>query len=236
MNHNEQTVRALYQDVLSQGRLELLDTLFANAAAAARIGASVRELRGGFPDIHYVLEDIVADGDRVAVRWHWTGTHEGTFRNIAPTSRAIRDSGMAIYTLHEGKITDVTLETDRLGFLQQIGAVIDTRSNPGAVYLIDTFIVPAAARAELEAAMRRNREYIRSLEGFRGDAVFVRDRGEGSFDIATLAAWESPAAIASARQKVAAFYERIGFDMPAAIARWGVTMQRAICSAPMALQ
>ena len=114
-------------------------------------------------------------------------------------------------------------------------AVIDPGRAPDGVYLIDTFVVPAAARGEFEAAMRRNREYIRTLEGFRGDAVLVRKQGE-SFDIATIAVWDSPLAIAQAKEQVAAFYQRIGFDMRAAIASWGVTLQRSICEAPAALQ
>src|SRR5690349_15535835 len=113
---------------------------------------------------------------------------------------------------------------------------IDVGLVPGGVYLVDTFTVPAAARAEFEAAMRRNREFIRSLPGFRGDAVFVRAQGDGGFDIATIAAWESPAAIARAKEQVTAYYQRIGFDMPATIARWGVRLERTICSAPPELQ
>jgi hypothetical protein len=63
-----------------------------------------------------------------------------------------------------------------------------------------------------------------------------QNQGNATFEIATMAAWESPAAIAAARAEVNAFYARIGFDMPAAIASWGVTLQRAICSAPADLQ
>jgi hypothetical protein len=91
--------------------------------------------------------------------------------------------------------------------------VIDVARNPGGVYLIDTFTVPAAARPEFEAAMRRNRAFIR-----------------------TLAAWESAAAIERAKAQVTTYYESIGFDMQSAIQSWGVTLSRAICSAPDELQ
>jgi heme oxygenase (mycobilin-producing) len=120
--------------------------------------------------------------------------------------------------------------------LSAVPHVIDTKLSPDGVYLIDTFTVPQAARPEFEAAMRRNRAFIRGLAGFRGDAVFVRQQGNATFEIATIAAWESPAVIAAARAEVEAFYARIGFDMPAALASWGVTLQRAICSAPADLQ
>lgn len=113
--------------------------------------------------------------------------------------------------------------------------VLDSSRAPEGVYLVDTFLVPAGVRAEFEAAMRRNRKYIRTLAGFRGDVVLVRKQGE-AFDIATIAVWENEAAIAQARAQVSAFYERIGFDMPGTVARWGVTFQRAICEAPVTLQ
>jgi predicted ester cyclase len=249
LNRNKQTVRCLYDDVLSGHRLALADELFAAGlpALAADFRAALTDLISAFPDIHYTVLDLVAEGDRVAVRWQWTGTHRAPFRSFAPTQAAVTDAGMAIFTFSDGRIAGVELQTDRLGFLQQLGVVpsvaalsvpapvLDTRRAPTGVYLVDTFLVPAAARSEFETAMRRNREYIRTLEGFRGDAVLVRKQGE-AFDIATIAVWDSPAAIAQAKDQVAAFYQRIGFDMPAAILRWGVTLQRTICEAPPALQ
>lgn len=247
-DRNKQTVRTLYEQVLSEHRVDLVDALFAPASpAASEFRAAVVDLIGGFPDIRYSLLDLVGEGDRVAARWQWTGTFSAPFRNFTPTHAAVSDTGIAIFTFSEGRIASVELQTDRLGFLQQLGLVapvaalrvpppvIDARRAPEAVYLIDTFHVPAAARAEFETAMRRNREYIRTLDGFRGDAVLLRKQGE-AFDIATIAVWESPAAIARAKDEVAAFYHRIGFDMAASIARWGVSLQRSICEAPAALQ
>ena len=249
LNRNKQTVRALYDDVLSGHRLALADDLFAPElpAAAADFRAAVADLISAFPDIRYTVLDLVAEGDRVAVRWQWTGTHRAPFRGFAPTQATVTDAGMAMFSFSGGRIAGVELQTDRLGFLQQLGVVppvaalrlpapvLDTRCAPTGVYLIDTFLIPAAVRSEFESAMRRNREYIRTLEGFRGDAVLLRKQGE-SFDIATIAVWDSPAAIAQAKEQVAAFYQRIGFDMPEAMARWGVTLQRTICEAPPALQ
>lgn len=113
--------------------------------------------------------------------------------------------------------------------------VIDASQAPGGIYLVDTFEVPAAVRPEFEAAMLRNRRFIRTLDGFCGDAVFVRKHG-GSFDVATIAAWEDATAVAKAKERVEAYYAEIGFDMRAAIAKWGVTLERTLCEAPLALQ
>ena len=244
-DRNAKAVRFLYEEVLSGHRPALADALFAPAASEFR--SALGDLIRAFPDIHYTLLDLVAEGARVAARWRWTGTFSAPFRGFEATQAVVSDTGMAIFTFSDGRIASVELQTDRLGFLQQLGVVppvtalrvplpvIDARRAPDGVYLIDTFVVPASARVEFEAAMRRNREYIRTLEGFRGDAVLVRKQGE-SFDIATIAVWDSPAAIAQAKDRVAAFYERIGFDMRAAIASWGVTLQRSICEAPAGLQ
>lgn len=219
---------------------------------AAAFEGMIQELRTAFPDIRYTVEDVLADRDRVAVHFRWTGTHRAPFRSFPASGKVIDNGGVAIYTLADGLIIGAVLETDRLGFLQQLGVVpsdaslrelastrdhaIAVQRSPSGVYLIDTFTVPTSARPEFEAAMRRNREYIRSLDGFRGDAVFVRKQGDADFDIATIIAWDGPASIAHAKEQVTSFYREIGFDMPAAIARWGVTMQRVIRDAPAELQ
>jgi len=85
--------------------------------------AVVVGLRAAFPDLRYTLDDVVAEGDQVAVRWHWTGTHRGPFRGFPPTEKAVTNSGAGIFRLNGGKIVAAVLETDRLGFLEQIGVV-----------------------------------------------------------------------------------------------------------------
>ena len=100
---------------------------------------------------------------------------------------------------------------------------IDAQANPNLQLRIDAFSVPAAARAEFEAAMRRNLAFIETLQGFQGHAVFEKTSGPSTFDLVTIAVWESPEAVASASEKVRAYYEQIGFDMQAMIARWGAT-------------
>jgi steroid delta-isomerase-like uncharacterized protein len=80
-------------------------------------------LRAAFPDIHYTIDDAVAESDRVAVRWHWTGTHEAPFRGFRATGKAVTNSGAGIFRLENGRVVAAALETDRLGFLEQIGAV-----------------------------------------------------------------------------------------------------------------
>jgi predicted ester cyclase len=75
-----------------------------------------------FPS-QYTLDDVVADGDRVAVRWTWRGTFERPFRTFAATRAQITNPGIGIFQVANGKVVRAWLETDRLGFLQSIGAI-----------------------------------------------------------------------------------------------------------------
>ena len=61
-------------------------------------------MRGGFPDIQWTLEEIVAEGDKVAARFTMRGTHWGTFFGVPPTGKTIAVQAMNIYRLSGGAI------------------------------------------------------------------------------------------------------------------------------------
>ncbi len=98
-----------------------------------------------------------------------------------------------------------------------------TTIDPGNADLrfrIDCFSVPREARQEFDAAMRRNLDFIRTLPGFREHLVFEKAGGPTTFDVVTIAIWDSQEAIDGAGQRVREHYRTIGFDLPAALARW----------------
>jgi heme-degrading monooxygenase HmoA len=113
---------------------------------------------------------------------------------------------------------------------------IDLQNHPDRCFRIDTFVVPDPARAELEATMRRNMAFIRELPGYLGHVAFEKRSGPAGFDLVTVAAWESAAALEQAGVAVRAYYQRLGLDLPAALARWGVTVVRGDFTAPGRLQ
>jgi predicted ester cyclase len=126
---NKQLVRRLYDDYLNPGRLDRLGEIVSpdfRGAGPQRGPAAfgiIDALRAAFPDLRYTVEDLVGDGDRVAVRWSWRGTHTGAFRGFAPTGKQVVNSGFAIFEVTDGKLARGWVETDRLGFLMAIGAV-----------------------------------------------------------------------------------------------------------------
>jgi steroid delta-isomerase-like uncharacterized protein len=129
-DENRRNVDKLFDTCFNQGELGLLDQLVSpdyvgpqGDKGPAGFRETVVGLRAAFPDIHYTVDDVVAADDKVAVRWHWTGTHKARFRSFPATGKAVSNTGTGIFRFRQGKIVSAALETDRLGFLQQVGAV-----------------------------------------------------------------------------------------------------------------
>ena len=79
--------------------------------------------RAGFPDLHISIEDVVAEGDKAVDRWSWTGMHKGEFMGIPATGKQVKTSGISIVRIRDGKIVEIWGVADRLGLMQQLGAV-----------------------------------------------------------------------------------------------------------------
>jgi len=75
------------------------------------------------PDLRVPIEDIVAEGDKVVVRWTAEGTQRGELLGIPPAGKRLRFSGISIYRLAEGQVAEVWEQFDRLGLMQQLGVI-----------------------------------------------------------------------------------------------------------------
>ncbi len=75
----------------------------------------------GFPDIHWTIEDIIAEGDKVWVRTTITGTHRGEYRGVPPTGKEITMRCVDILRIVDGKIVEVWAVDDVLDFYQKLG-------------------------------------------------------------------------------------------------------------------
>src|SRR5437773_12425873 len=81
----------------------------------------LRGMRAAFPDMHWTVEEQIAEGDKVATRFEWTGTHRGEFLGVPATGRAVRVWGVVIDRLEGGKIKDTRIIMDSLGLMTQLG-------------------------------------------------------------------------------------------------------------------
>jgi predicted ester cyclase len=79
-------------------------------------------IRAGFPDHDAVIQDQIAEGDKVVTRKSFTGTHDGEFFGVAPTGRKVTINVIDIVRLQDGKIVEHWNIVDLLGALQQMGA------------------------------------------------------------------------------------------------------------------
>ena len=83
---------------------------------------TVSMYRAGFPDLQMVVDDVMADGDKVVLRWHAEGTHRGELQGLAPTGKRGSVTGIAIDQWRDGKLVETWTQWDNLGLARQLGA------------------------------------------------------------------------------------------------------------------
>ncbi len=83
----------------------------------------LRAMRAGFPDIVFSIEEQITEGEKVASRFEWRGTHNGEFLGIPATGRHVRVWGVVIDRLENGRIKDTRIIMDTFGLMTQLGAL-----------------------------------------------------------------------------------------------------------------
>jgi steroid delta-isomerase-like uncharacterized protein len=129
--------RRFIEEAFNRGNLDVADELIAPHAINhdPALPRDVRHLRGpelfkrvvsmyrdAFPDLHFAIEDAIAEDDRVAVRWHAQGTHRGELNGLAATGALCSVTGITINRWDDGKLVESWNEWDDLGLARQVGA------------------------------------------------------------------------------------------------------------------
>jgi predicted ester cyclase len=131
---NKALVRRLLERVRNGWSPGVIEEFFApsyrrylnpTTAPLTRDGQRVRanRLRGAFPDATATLEDLLAEGDRVAYRLTIRGTHQGAFQGIPPTGKHVTISFTAIVRIEDGRLVEEWGGLDLFDLRQQIEAV-----------------------------------------------------------------------------------------------------------------
>ena len=134
MNANGKTIsRRFFEEILSRGNLELVDTLFsADYDAHTPIGIFeglegakqfVTGLREAFPNLDVEIKDQVAEGDKVATLWKARGTHHGNFGGIPATGKSMEINGITMFRVADGKVLESWGFADMMSMMKQLGAV-----------------------------------------------------------------------------------------------------------------
>lgn len=113
---NKAIIHLLFEEALQRGNLELIETIFSpdfidhstpdQLPGHAGVKNYFLELRRGFPDLQVTLEDVIAEGDRVAVRTTWHGTHLGTYEGVPPAGKRATRSLIQIFRFENGLIVE----------------------------------------------------------------------------------------------------------------------------------
>jgi predicted ester cyclase len=110
-------------EAISTGDFDALDEIYA-PELAQQLKRRIAEIRQAFPDYRGTNEIQIAEGNLVANRFVFHGTHRGEFMGVAPTGREVTSRGISIDRVEDGKIVESLVEVDLEDMVQQIGAVL----------------------------------------------------------------------------------------------------------------
>jgi steroid delta-isomerase-like uncharacterized protein len=133
IEENKKIVRR-YQEIYNSNDLRALNEVVSEDLLTPKImpgipagieGAKTAHqiMLAGFPDYQTAIDDLIAEGDKVAARITMSGTHTGSFMGIPPTGKRISFTGMYIARIDDGKIVEHWGEEDGVSLLQQLGVV-----------------------------------------------------------------------------------------------------------------
>ena len=124
----QQTMEALHQRDLERVRAHVAPTARFYGWAPEPLDADghrafMSALLTAFPDSRFVIDDVIAEGDKVVVRHRLQGTHQAELQGIPATGRQVDIGGIVIFRVENGMIAEAWLNADIMGMMQQLGVV-----------------------------------------------------------------------------------------------------------------
>lgn len=133
VEENKRIARRVPEDIATERNVDLIDDVFAEDAVEhapfgdsrgrAEIRADFERFLDAFPEFSATVEEIIAEGDTVAMRVTLRGVQDGEFMGMEPTGREFDVQNTVFTRVEDGKIVERWLQPDTLGMLEQLGAV-----------------------------------------------------------------------------------------------------------------
>jgi steroid delta-isomerase-like uncharacterized protein len=134
---NRELFQRYFDEVANGGDLDGADEIFATdylhhdpanpdprpVVGPQGVKAHLESLKGAFPDLVFEIDDMVANGDSIVVRWTARGTNTGDYFGMPPTGKSIEITGMNTWNTRDGKAIEGWVNRDDMGLLQQLGVV-----------------------------------------------------------------------------------------------------------------
>ncbi len=131
---NKATVKRIVQEIWNGRNLDLADEPISPdyvdivAGSGTPVGPegfkdAVNSVRDAFPDFVITINDMISEGDKVALVWTFIGTHKGELMGIAPTEKLIEFDGIYLYRFKDGKLVERSGNRNMFKLLSQLGAI-----------------------------------------------------------------------------------------------------------------
>jgi steroid delta-isomerase-like uncharacterized protein len=131
---NVRIAQRVWDEVWHEGNFRVIDELFdphfvrhereqGQDQDRGQNAQFIRRMRAAFPDLHYTVDDVIASGDKVVMRYHFEGTHLGDALGFPPTGKKAGYTGMLIQRFANGKIIEQWTEWNSLSLFEQLGQV-----------------------------------------------------------------------------------------------------------------
>ena len=137
---NKAVQRRALEEVWNQGNLDVVEELFnpdfvyhiagiPDVQGTEGVKQAATMYRTAFPDLHFIIEEQIAEADKLALRWTATGTHNGEFMGLPPTGNQMTVTGISFARFANGKFAEEWTVYDALGLMEQLGAAPVTHTN-----------------------------------------------------------------------------------------------------------
>jgi steroid delta-isomerase-like uncharacterized protein len=130
---NKVLIKRWFEEVWNKGRTSAIDEMVTSQTVVHGLAPAPMNMdafkqfhaayRNAFPDVRIQVDDVITEGEKVAVRWSCAATHRGDGLGFAATNQPVRFSGITIVRIDNGKLVEGWNAYDQLGMLQQIGVV-----------------------------------------------------------------------------------------------------------------
>jgi predicted ester cyclase len=133
LKENKSMARRYPEEVYNQKNIDVLDEIMdeniinhwwePEVNGLQTIKEYVSKNLVAFPDVKFIVEDQIAEGEKVVTRVSFTATHKGEFMGIPPTDKKVKVTGVIIFKITKGKIVETWAEMDGLSWMRQLGVI-----------------------------------------------------------------------------------------------------------------
>lgn len=132
LEDNKALVLRFIDEIMNEGNMAAIaDFCVAGSMFAGGIEGQIKSMKTAFPDIHFTVDEILAEGNKVAVRVTTHATNNGPLVGlpgfgrletpVPPTGKSVTGSGMYVFKISGSKIVSYAVELDQIGLLRQMG-------------------------------------------------------------------------------------------------------------------